>query len=411
MKFNSSTIKISLPASKSIANRWLILDFLFPEKFTFDDLGTADDTQELTKAIDKIKHTNSSEEFAIINAGSGGTGFRFLMALLSSFKNHCFLTGTEQILSRPQQQLVGMLNELGADIKKGVIDERNGFFISGKGWNQNEITIHETISSQFISAIALVAAKQDRVFTINYAEKIPSLPYLNITVHCLMEAGIRTSHTQGKLIIYPQKEINPKPISIEKDWSSAAFFYSLLSKQRKINILLESLKLSSMQADSAVQRIAQQLGIESVQQSNGVLIAAVQNFTFPSRLAINFHDYPDLFPALFTACLINGIELYASGIENLIYKESNRIQAMEQIARQLGATMENKSDGLILYPKAVGFSMPSELLIETYNDHRIAICGAIIANCYPEIKVTLDHPDCVSKSFPEFFTELQKLWV
>jgi 3-phosphoshikimate 1-carboxyvinyltransferase len=400
-------LKIDLPTSKSIANRWLILDYLFKNTFNIEHFGDATDTLELQLALKKIQA--NYHEIQVINAGSGGTSLRFLMALLSKENGIFFLCGNQQLMSRPHQQLIKALQSLGADIQEKELNQNNGFLIHGKKWTKNEVRFEESISSQYVSAIALAAANLEQAFSIYLPKNLPSLPYLEITLACMRQAGIQVSYENNCVRIFPLAEISAQTIQIEKDWSAAAFFYALLAGKKELRLTFRGLNFQSLQADKKIASFGLALGIVSKTNKEGVFIYFEKEAKFPQAITFDFLDCPDLFPAVLSACIIAGVKLKATGIQHLIHKESNRILAMRKIAAQFGYDLQGNDDQVEMHLMKNYLKAGKVILIETCQDHRIAMCGAILKICFEDLEVKIDDMNCMAKSFPNFLAEINKI--
>jgi 3-phosphoshikimate 1-carboxyvinyltransferase len=407
MSLARTEISVELPASKSIANRWLVLNFLMDQSFHLKALGSSTDTLELAAALQQIKRGESSLQ--CIDAGSGGTGFRFIMALLSRLDGHFFLTGSQQILQRPHQQLIAALQSLGTPIEAGEKDGRKGYFIQGKAWQFNEVKFTESISSQYLSAIALAAVGLKNNFTIRLPEHLPSSPYLDITVACLQQAGINVTADKEKIQIHAGKIASAKTIAIEKDWSAAAFFYALLAGKPGLGLYLPGLKLNSLQADKEIVALGKLCGIQTLEKADGILLFSDENHFRPKEIKVDFFACPDLFPAVLTACILKGIALRAEGIQHLVHKESNRILAMQQMAHPLGYTMIENGDAIVWKRGSETSSKQSILPFKTHQDHRIAMCALIFKSCLKDREIDIDDTQCIAKSFPDFMEELRKI--
>lgn len=407
MSSSPTEISVELPASKSIANRWLLLNFLLDQRFELIGTGASTDTLELAAALRQIKSKQSTLQ--CIDAGSGGTGFRFLMALLSRLDGHFFLTGGEQILQRPHQQLIAALKALGAAIEPGEKDGQKGYFIQGKAWQFNEVKFVESISSQYLSAIALAAVGLKTTFTIGLPEQLPSSPYLDITVDCLKQADIKVTADKKQIQINAADKPTGRTIYIEKDWSAAAFFYALIAGKPRLLLHLAGLKPNSLQADQRIVAIGQMLGIKTQEKEDGILLSHHENLHSLKEIKVDFFACPDLFPAVLTACILKGIDLIAAGIQHLVHKESNRILAMHQIAKQLGYTMMENGDAILWQAGPAPVQTASILRFETHQDHRIAMCALIFKSCLKDKEIDIDDTQCIAKSFPDFMEQLRKI--
>lgn len=409
MEEQPKPVQILLPASKSLANRWLIINHLLGGIFNLQDLGEATDTLELQKALAILQSQTVSEGITEINAGSGGTGFRFLMAVLSLKPGKYFLYGSEQIMNRPHHQLIQSLQSLGSSIEEIQLNGKTGFVIEGKAWTGSKIHFKESISSQYISALALAAIHHHEAFTLELNNDLPSLPYLEMTLSCLSQAGIEIKRNNNSITIFPSTQTSGRKVQIERDWSSAAFFFAYPAGNKNTVIFFPGLKQDSLQGDKVIMKMAESWGVKSKPTENGIIISTESDNSAKQEISFNFLHCPDLFPATLTAFIMARKKFKAKGIQHLVHKESNRLEAMKKIAQQFGFSWKQSDQELIAEPIQSGFVPNQPIIITTFHDHRIAMCGMLLKSSFKNLDIRVDDLNCISKSFPGFLTALSSM--
>ena len=386
---------VNLPASKSISNRLLIIRELCETKFEIDNLSDSEDTQMLLKSL----QNNSSTK----NVGAAGTSFRFLTALLSITNGSWFLTGTKRMKERPIKPLVDALQKMGGDI---TYPEKTGFppiEIRGNKLKGGKISIEANISSQFISALMMIAPRLENGLRIKLNGKVVSIPYLQMTKILLENFGISVEFNDDEIFIANQT-YQPKRISVEKDWSAAAYFYSIATLAEKSEILFPAVAEKSIQGDSIIKNKMKDFGVESKFYKSALQIK--RNQSPPKALKFNFQNHPDLAQTLAVVSAALKIEGEFSGLTNLKIKETDRIFALKSELNKLDCTFEEIGKSWFLRtPKKAIFQNSIE--IETYNDHRMAMAFAPLALKFPF--VIIQNPSVVNKSFPGYWNALKRL--
>jgi len=394
--------EIQIPASKSISNRLLILQYLFPE-IQIKNLSTAEDSLTLYKALKSI-NTSPGE----INIGHAGTAMRFLTALLSIHDGKSFiLDGSKRMRQRPIGLLVDALNQLGADIsyvsKKGYPPLQ----ITGKTLKKNKIKIPANVSSQYITAMMLIAPKLPDGLIIELTGKQVSTPYIDMTLQILQQAGIKVIKQNSVIKIQPTKNLDPQVFHIEGDWSSASYFYGGLLFSNQPEIVLSSFFKPSIQGDSRVVEYFKKLGIKTVYmpEKQRILLQKIPNFKLPDFIEFDLLHTPDLAQTLAITCLALKIRCKLTGLETLKIKETDRLSALQTEMQKLGADVEISNDSLeITHPE---IKTVKTITINTYNDHRMAMSFAILQKKYPVISIA--DKDVVIKSFPGFWQAFKQI--
>lgn len=396
LSFSSEEIigAVKITGSKSESNRLLILQALFPQ-IKIENLSNSDDTKVLQKAL-------QSEEESI-DIHHAGTAMRFLTAFYATQEGkNVTLTGSDRMQERPIKVLVDALRELGADISYLKNQGFPPLKITGKKLVKNEVTVEANISSQYISALMLIAPSLPNGLQIHLDGKVTSVPYIEMTLKFLTECGIKGNFETDTIVIEPAHDISAANIVVESDWSSASYFYSMAALSNEAKISLSSYKQHSYQGDQVVAGIYKQLGVETTYANDSISLSK-SPFKKPRKLVLGLSNSPDLAQTIAVTCLGLGIKCELTGLHTLRIKETDRLQALKDEMEKLGAHVEITLDSLHLIPSE---ELKSGIKIETYNDHRMALAFAPLA-----IKVPLEIADAevVSKSFPGFWEDLKNL--
>ena len=391
---DSIAVKIQLPASKSISNRALILDALSYSPYDIENLADCDDTNVLVKALDSNNTT--------FDIGAAGTSMRFLTAFLSKTVGEWVITGSERMKQRPIKLLVEALNYLGARIEYVENEGYPPLRIFGSALMGGEIHLKGNVSSQYITALMMVAPTMQKGLKIVLDGKIISKPYINMTMQMMQEYGVEVEFIDNTISIEPQK-YQPVPYKVESDWSAASYWYEILSIVGKGGVYLLGLRQDSFQGDSKVAELFTQLGVETAYLTDGVLLTPTNSYT--SRMEYDFTDQPDLAQTFAVTCCLKGIPFHFIGLESLKIKETNRIVALMNELRKLGFVLTEPAEGQLAWENER--CEPAETIsIATYDDHRMAMAFAPVAIKTP---IEIQHPDVVSKSYPEFWDDLNKI--
>lgn len=406
MKLEKSDLKdnvtIEISGSKSISNRLLILSHLFENTIMIENLSNSQDTQLLQEAL--------SSDAEIIDIHHAGTAMRFLTSYFALQEGRItVLTGSERMKERPIGSLVDALRHLGADI---TYVEKEGFpplKIIGKRLDKSSVSIPANISSQFISSLLLVGSKLENGLEIHLEGKITSRPYLEMTLKILRSIGLGTQW-EGQIIkIFPniQSEKNSQIIKCitESDWSSASYYYSLAAIGRK-SINLKSFRPYSLQGDSDLKEIYWNFfGVNTISQGSESKISLLpeSSFIFPEKIYLNMNDCPDIAQTLCVTATALQIPFKITGLETLKVKETDRLVALKNELFKIGCISEITDDSIF----SLKFFEPnSQISIETYNDHRMAMSFAPF--CLIK-ELTIENKDVVEKSYPQFWEDLEKV--
>ena len=387
--------EIAITGSKSEYNRLLILQALFP-KIIIKNISNSDDSKITENAL---KSTDS-----IIDIHHAGTAMRFLTAYFSTQPGReIILTGSQRMQERPIKLLVNALKDLGAEIS---YDKKEGYpplKIIGKKIIKSKVALQANISSQYISALMLIAPSLEDGLTIELTGQLTSVPYIKMTQTILDELGFEITFEKNKIQISSAKRIEPKTWTIESDWSSASYFYSILALSRQGNICLSSYKKESNQGDSALSEIYKSLGVVTSFNRGMINLTKVKDFNFTESININLINTPDLAQTIAVSCLGLGIGCKLSGLHTLKIKETDRLRALKIEMEKLGAKVDITSDSLELYPNA---KLKKDIAINTFNDHRMAMAFAPLALKAP---IIINDSEVVSKSYPAFWDDLKRI--
>ncbi len=405
---------IELTASKSESNRALIIQALCEEKFEIKNLATAEDTRVLKEILAKVK-ANTSIEIETYDVGAAGTTMRFLTAFLATRKGvNCILTGSERMKNRPIKILVDALRDLGADIEYAEKEGYPPLRIKGKELDGGEVLIDGNVSSQYITALLLVAPTLRNGLTLKFNDAVTtSVPYINMTRKMMEEFGITFLNwfykSVGDSIIIKREDYHIKTkdyiYEVEGDWSSASYWYAFAALAKKIdNFSIKGLKQNSLQGDDIVNGIcSHNFGVETKYIDGGILLT--KGGQKESVFTYNFYASPDIAQTVAVVVGALGIPSTFTGLHTLRIKETDRTLALKNELAKIGVEVEIVNDDKIKIntKQLVQQSSP----IATYEDHRMAMAFAPLAMIQDSI--TIDHPEVVKKSYPDFWKDLKKV--
>ena len=384
-----------ITGSKSESNRCLLLKALFND-ITIENLSNSDDTELMKIAL--------SSNHSLIDIHHAGTAMRFLTAYFATQNGRkIILTGSSRMKERPIRILVDALRNLGAKIE---YSENEGFpplKIQGQEFLKSEVFLKANVSSQYISALLLIAPSLKNGLNLHLDGKITSIPYIEMTLALLNEVGIKTSFESNKIKVFPYKGKNSKTLIVESDWSSASYFYSIVSLSSigtKINI--SSYNKNSLQGDAILSKIYNSLGVSS-KFNNSVLTIEKVSDDLPKSLDLDLSNTPDIAQTIAVSCLGLQINCNLTGLHTLKIKETDRLLALKNEIKKLGTNIEISNNSLEI-------NSPKPLLknveIKTYNDHRMAMSFAPLML---RTNIFINDANVVSKSYPNFWNDLEKL--
>ncbi|MDO9000146.1 MAG: 3-phosphoshikimate 1-carboxyvinyltransferase [Bacteroidota bacterium] len=399
-QFINSTIKLS--GSKSIHNRMLILNDVLDLDLNFENSSTSEDTLLLKKALHEIKNKNKGT----IDIHHAGTDMRFLTALLATKEGEWILTGSDRMKERPIGELVDALKSLGAEITFLEKENFPPLKITGKKLKGGKIEIDGSISSQFISALLLIAPSFEIGLELRLKNEIVSWPYIQMTIDILIEFGIIIKKSNN-LISVQKSKISPLKsniYNIESDWSSASYWFSIVALSKDAEIKLTGLKNKSSQADAVLPTIYKELGV--LAQFKNEEICLTKNSATTNYFEYDFTNCPDIAQTVAITCFGLGIKAKLTGLKTLKLKESDRIIALKTELEKLGAIVET-TDSSILIHETRNKKQETRNPINTYNDHRMAMSFAPLALLYKQIAI--ENPEVVTKSYPLFWEDLKSV--
>ena len=397
---NNRTVQgeIDLAGSKSISNRALIIQALCEDEFPIYRIANAKDTETLTELL-----ASGSD---VLDAGPAGTTFRFMTAFLSLQSGTQTLTGSERMKQRPIGVLVEALRKLGANIE---YLEKEGYpplqISSPNNLITNQLSIPASVSSQYISALLMIAPTLENGLELTLTGKIVSRPYIQMTLNLMTHFGVQ-HEWNGQTIIVKSQKYKARPFTVEADWSAASYYYAVAAfANDDLNLQLDGLFAESVQGDSVVAKLGEHFGIQSTFNENGVQLTKVKNHEM-GDFKYNFLECPDIAQTLAVICGGLGVNGHFSGLETLKIKETDRVEALYQELKKIKVNFEEQADGTcIVNGKATFENTPQ---FPTYEDHRMAMAFAPLAMFHP---VIIEAPNVVEKSYPDFWKDFEKLGI
>jgi len=401
----NSSGTIHLPASKSINNRLLILQALCNNAFIINNMSDSDDTQLLYKAL------NSSD--SVIDIDAAGTAMRFLTAYYAGrVGEERVLTGCERMKNRPIRILVESLRKLGTTIE---YSEKDGFpplKITGNQIGGGELAIDGRVSSQYISALLMVAPFFTNGLRLRLVNKVVSVPYIQQTIDLMKLLGFEINWIENEIVVKPFEnqwiENSIKSISVESDWSAASYWYEMAAFAENVDLRIYGLQQPSIQGDSIVSQLFEPLGVKTDFFEGGIRLSKSEKPLPTDLVEIDFTNFPDLAQTLTVTLAMLDIPFCFSGLDSLRIKETDRILALQTELAKFGKTITEPETNVLQFVPRV--SSPKTFFpkkIETYNDHRMAMAFAPIALLSTNIEI--ENPQVVSKSYPSFWHDLQSI--
>lgn len=388
-----STIQIT--GSKSESNRLLLLQALYPN-IALSNVSNSDDSQLMTKALASTSN--------VIDIHHAGTAMRFLTAFLAVKEGkEVVITGSKRMKERPIKILVEALQALGANI---TYTENEGFpplKIIGKKLNAHKVSLKANVSSQYISALLLIASKLENGLELTLEGEITSIPYIKMTLSLLDEIGVDTIFKNNVITVKPKPDaLKTTNLTVESDWSSASYYFSLAAlSDIGTEITLSSYKQNSLQGDSTLVDIYRNFGVETSFNANTVVLRKVA--THNNTLALDLKNAPDIAQTIAVSCFALGMSCDLIGLHTLKIKETDRLVALKTEIEKLGGFVNITDKSLHLKAST---SIKNMVSIATYNDHRMAMAFAPLAL---KTDLVIEAADVVSKSYPTFWEDLQAI--
>lgn len=388
-----SSVKIT--GSKSESNRLLLLQALYPE-FELENVSNSDDSCLMTDAL-----ASSSQ---IVDIHHAGTAMRFLTAYFSIQEGReTVLTGSKRMKERPIKILAEALQDLGADID---YVENEGFppiKITGKKLTKHQVTLKANVSSQYISALLLIASKLENGLELTLEGEITSVPYINMTLSLLDEIGVESSFVGNVITVKPNiKKLTSKVLTVESDWSSASYYFSIVAlSDVGTEITLSAYKENSLQGDSVLVEIYKHFGVASVFNGNSVTLKKEALSLEP--LELDLKNAPDIAQTIAVTCFALGVSCDLIGLHTLKIKETDRLVALKTEIEKLGGEVTITDKSLHL---SASNTIKELVPIATYNDHRMAMAFAPLAL---KTSIIIEEAAVVSKSYPTFWKDLKSI--
>lgn len=388
--------EIKITGSKSESNRLLLLQALYSE-IEIENLSNSDDSVLMQRAL------NTSSE--VIDIRHAGTAMRFLTAFLSIQENRQVeITGSKRMKERPIKILVKALKDLGANIK--YLDNK-GFpplRIKGKQLIGGKVSLKANVSSQYISALLLIAPKLKKGLKLKLKGEITSTPYINMTLNLLNQIGVITKFEENTIRVKPiSKQLKSTKLIVESDWSSASYYYSIIAlSEVGTQIQLSSYKQDSLQGDSALADIYSEFGVTTEFLNNSIYLKKVKDCDLKT-VNCELSNAPDIAQTIAVTCFGLGLECNLKGLHTLKIKETDRLFALKNEIEKLGGQVDITDDSLHLSEST---EIKSDVEIATYSDHRMAMAFAPLAL---KTSLIINHANVVSKSYPDFWSDLESI--
>lgn len=385
---------ISITGSKSESNRLLILQALYPQ-ISILNLSNSDDTRLLQAAL------NSNEP--VIDIHHAGTAMRFLTAYFATREGQeVTLTGSERMQERPIELLVNALNDLGADITYTKNQGYPPLLIKGRSLTNKKVRLQANVSSQYISAMMLIAPWLPDGLEIELLGMHTSTPYIRMTLALMQAAGFKGSFKGNFIRIAHQPEIDPVTLQVESDWSSASYFYSMVALSQEGQVTLDTYRQESYQGDAVLAKLYLELGVETTFEKDRIILTK-RPARRPRSVNFNLVDSPDIAQTIAVTCLGMEVRCEMTGLHTLKIKETDRLYALKTELERLGAQVEITHDSLLMIPTR---NLNENVRIRTYNDHRMAMAFAPLALKVP---LEIEDADVVTKSYPDFWEDFKKI--
>jgi 3-phosphoshikimate 1-carboxyvinyltransferase len=421
-KSRSVNATIQLTGSKSECNRALIIEALSKGKVKVNNVSDAADAVTLSEVLNAGKKVLSPEsgvlspknitdsrlstqDLRLINIGPAGTAMRFLAAYFTLQDEEVILTGSERMKQRPIGILVDALRSIGAHID---YEENDGFpplRIKG-GFEQttNQVSVKGNISSQYITALLLIAAKLPLGLELHIEGDLTSRPYVEMTLAMLLQAGIKHTWEGNVIRILPQ-EFASTILPVEPDWSAASYWYAIAALADEAELFLPGLTQYSLQGDSVITEIMANFGITSQFKDSGVHLQKEPKPIF--RKIFDLKECPDLAQTIIVVCAALGHEATFTGLETLKIKETDRVKALQNELAKIGVKLIEK--GQVYKLDCSEKQLPQRIFVNTYEDHRMAMAFAPLALLIPEVEI--EDAKVVEKSYPAFWSDLEKVGI
>lgn len=400
LTYNPSKVEevvINVPGSKSESNRLLILQ-KFLNNLKLQNISTSDDTKSVISGL--------NSEASLIDVHHAGTAMRFLTAYFAMVEgSEKTLTGSKRMQERPIKVLVDALRSLGANIQYINNDGYPPLKILGTKINKSLVEINANVSSQYITALMLIAPFLEKGLTIQLKGKVTSIPYILMTLDLLKKLNVECDYADNKIHIASLKEIKENNIVIESDWSSASYYYSLVALSNDFNIQLNSFKKNSLQGDAELAKIYNKLGVGTQFNKNESTIRLFKKGIVENHIQLDLNKTPDIAQTIVVTCFGLGISCVLTGLKTLKIKETDRLLALKTELEKLGANCIITDDAIEL---KTSDKIIKNICIQTYQDHRMAMAFAPLSL---KTDLEIEEPNVVTKSYPTFWNDIEKLGI
>ncbi len=389
---------IPIASSKSESNRALIIRALTQGYSELRNLSSARDTQTLVRLLKSEGH--------VLDVIDAGTTMRFLTAYCCAAGRDQILTGTPRMCKRPIGILVEALKELGAEIEYWKQKSFPPLHIISKGRQMEggEISIRGDVSSQFISALLMIAPVLKNGLSLNLTGNITSRPYTEMTINLMKHFGVEAIWEDNKIRV-PEKAYVANDYTIESDWSSASYWYSIVALSENGEISLPGYKRNSFQGDHKIAEFMRYFGVSTEFTNDGIRLRKIDP-EMPDDLVIDFTETPDLAQTIAVVSAAKAMPIRMKGLHTLRVKETDRIQALQNELGKFGVSMDEGSEGVFAIS---GTYQSSDAIVETYDDHRMAMAFAPLV--FHQQKLMIKNPGVVVKSYPEYWKHLERVGV
>jgi len=390
-EFNSDT-HITISGSKSESNRLLILQQLYPD-LQIENLSDSDDTHHLQEAL--------SSDDTVADIGHAGTAMRFLTAFFATQEGVTkVLQGSERMHNRPIEILVNALRDLGADIEYVEKEGYPPLKISGKKLTKDKVSINGNVSSQYISALMLIAPSLQNGLEIELVGKITSVPYINMSLQLLHQLNVEAEFRGQVIKIKPKSTVEKRTVVVESDWSSVSYFYSIIALSKVgASVKLSAYKKDSLQGDSCLSEIYKHFGVTTTFEENSIFLTKEREHSL-AVLKEDLKNAPDIAQTIAVTCFGLGIACDLTGLHTLKIKETDRLEALREELTKLGAKISVTNESLHLKASEV---IKDNIQIATYNDHRMAMAFAPLALKVP---IEILEAEVVTKSYRSFWKDM-----
>lgn len=396
-----------LPASKSISNRLLMIQALSGKEYTINNLSEAGDTLLLQRLLETIPGGPGRKKVVELDAANAGTVLRFLTAFLSLKPGKWVLTGSERMKQRPVGILVDALKHLGAAIEFLAKPGYPPLLISGGGITGRELSIDSGTSSQFITALLLIAPYLPKGLILHLKGKTVSSPYVDMTIRLMQLFGSKVKQSKTRVHVRPGT-YEARDYTVESDWSAAAFWYEAAVFADEVDLELLGLQFESLQGDSILPVIYQNFGIRTEFTQHGIRLTKVDKRI--DGFYFDFTDYPDIAQAVIATCAGIGIRGRFEGLQSLQIKETDRLQAMKSEIEKIGVRVTFSRDhdaitALEITPAKPKFA--DSLTFESWGDHRTVM--SLVPFAFKADSLKIRNPEVVEKSYPQFWEHMKSL--